>query len=399
MGLTVDPLKPLVSMITRLVERKGIGLLVRFLGEVGPNNTQFVILGKGDPRFEEKLLQIATKYPGQVSVQVRFDEALAHLIYAASDIFLVPSVFEPCGLTQMVAMRYGAVPVVSRVGGLSDTVDDGLTGFTFSPVEFDPFKQALNLALDAFIKGKLTPIMANGLTKDYSWDKSAQKYIKLYEKALNYKFGIARGVGGEIRSNALGEWTILSTLRKSRPDETGSLAGQRARSEEQRVRTHSSLEEVENCPFEEGHEAMSPGEIFRTGKGDKDQPGWLTRVVPNKYPILPAHEVIVHSTEHDKEIELFTKEQMDNLVWTYLSRYRHYEILVIPIFLQSWKRGGRLLNHPHSQLIVLDEMAHSTVEALKSAGDYYGRYKLCPYCDLIQRKLMDPDSFGKTTLL
>ncbi len=391
LGLKTGSSVPLISMITRLVERKGVGLLMNLLKDEGFANVQFVILGRGDPHIEEELVRIAKAHPSRISVQILFDEDLAHLIYGSSDLFLVPSVFEPCGLTQMVAMRYGAVPVVHQTGGLADSVEDGLTGFTFNPYGYEPFQKALNLALEAFKSGRLATIMGSGLKKDYSWDKSGKKYIRLYEKALEYKFGIARGVGGELRSDVWGEWTVLSTLRQGRPDETGVLKDKSEKLNLKIYEPHSTKEEIENCPFEEGHESMSAGEVFRTGGGSPDQPGWLTRVVPNKYPIVPAHEVIIHSPAHERDLELLDSEEMENLVWTYLSRYRHYEQFgYVHLFCNRGREAAASLKHPHSQLIVLDELAKSTIEALQTADGFYRSYGLCPYCDLIRREIGGP---------
>ena len=150
----------------------------------------------------------------------------------------------------------------------------------------------------------------------------------------------------------------------------GGLWAEKANS--QNIKSHIPEEEVAEFPFEEGHEAMSSGEIFRTGVGEKDQPGWATRVVPNKYPILPAHEVIVHSVDHVKDIESFTIEQVANLIWTYLSRYRHYEKFgYVHIFCNRGREAAASLKNPHSQLIVLDEMARATLTALEVASALY----------------------------
>lgn len=393
LGLKVKEGLPLVSLISRLVERKGLGLVLAVLDDLAGRGIPVVVLGRGEPRFEEALRQFSQKYPHLVSAQIRFDEALARLIYAGSDLFLVPSVFEPCGLTQMIALRYGTVPVVHATGGLSDTVEEGLTGFTFKPHRLDAFQQALNSALEAFEKGELVKLVANGLKKDFGWEKAASRYIKLYEKALGYKFGISRGVGGEIRRDSFGEWTILSTIRQQRPDETGAVRTQNSelRIQNQRLETHSKKGELEKCPFEEGHEAMSGDEVFRTGEGTENRPGWSTRVVPNKYPILPAHEVIVHSPNHEKDIENFDQGQMENLVWTYLSRYRHYEDYgYIHLFCNRGREAAASLRHPHSQLIVLDELTRSTVEALGTAEEFYRQFGICPYCDLIKKEATGP---------
>lgn len=390
LGLEYVSGRPLVSLISRLVERKGLSLVIDILEDLIKNEVSVVILGKGEPRIEETLAKFSQMYPKFISVQVRFDEALARQIYASSDIFLVPSLFEPCGLTQMIAMRYGAVPVVHQTGGLADTVEDGLNGFSFRSYGYNSFKESLFSAIGSYRSGSLKDLMAEGLRADLSWGKAASSYVKLYEKAINYKFGIVHGVGGEIRRDSLGGWTILSTIRRNRPDQTGSTKKNKIgnKIDKEKNTTYSLDKEMESCPFEEGHESMAPDEVFRIGDGLENQPGWRVRVVPNKYPIVPAHEVIVHSPFHNKELENFSKQETEDLIWAYLSRYRHYEDFgYVHIFCNRGREAAASIKHPHSQLIVLDEIAKATVEAVESAGIYYRTYGICPYCDLLRREI------------
>src|SRR5262249_37304324 len=148
---------------------------------------QFVALGSGEPPYEEILVALAERFPGQVGVRIGFDEALAHRIEAGADVFLMPSRFEPCGLNQLYSLRYGTVPVVHATGGLDDTVvefDPGTgvgTGFKFTP--FTP--EALLAALRRALATRSEPqawqrLVTNGMTQDFSWDRAAREYARLY---------------------------------------------------------------------------------------------------------------------------------------------------------------------------------------------------------------------------
>lgn len=191
LGLKQDKNTALAGLVTRFVWQKGIELITEKFSGL---NCQFVFLGSGEKRYEEYLSGLAKKYPDKFKVLIRFDEKLAHEIYAASDIFLVPSRFEPCGLTQMIAMRYGAVPLVRAIGGLADTVAPLIkgargikpTGFTFKKYSGAELYKTLNKALAVFYKNKARwrRLKINGLKQNFSWDEPARQYLKLY-KELN----------------------------------------------------------------------------------------------------------------------------------------------------------------------------------------------------------------------
>jgi len=170
----------LVGLVTRFVRQKGVDLITEKFSRL---NCQFIFLGAGEKKYEDALLNLAKKYPRQFSVKIKFDERLAHEIYAASDIFLVPSRFEPCGLTQMIAMRYGSVPVVRLTGGLADTVNKK-NGFTFKKFTASEFYKILSQALKIYYEKPKAwqQLKLSGLKKDFSWDKSAKQYLKLYRK-------------------------------------------------------------------------------------------------------------------------------------------------------------------------------------------------------------------------
>lgn len=184
----------LVGMVSRLVWQKGLELMTERLAEL---NCQFVVLGTGQKKYEKHLEALAKKYPDKFSAQIMFDVKMAQQIYAGSDIFLMPSRFEPCGLGQMFAMRYGAVPVVRSTGGLADTVQDlrfqisdlrtkfpsKATGFVFEKFDSNSLDRALGRALNIYYNNPKAwrRLQVNGMRKDFSWDKSAKEYLKIYK--------------------------------------------------------------------------------------------------------------------------------------------------------------------------------------------------------------------------
>jgi starch synthase len=180
LGLPVDEHKALVGFVSRLAWQKGIELIdEKFAGL----NCQFVFLGSGDVKYEKQLSGLQKKYPKQFSAQIKFEIALAQNIYAASDIFIMPSRYEPCGLGQLIAMRYGTVPVVRKTGGLADTVNK-TNGFVFNKVSSEEFRDALESALKVyyFDKPRWQQLQVAGMTADFSWNKSAREYKMLYKK-------------------------------------------------------------------------------------------------------------------------------------------------------------------------------------------------------------------------
>ena len=188
LGLEVNPGAPLCAMISRLVDQKGLDLLLYVLEEMLYDGMQVVILGTGDPYYERALVDIANRNKGKMCACIDFDSGLAHTIYAASDIFLMPSIFEPCGLSQLCSMAYGSVPVVRETGGLKDTVTpyneytgEG-NGFSFANINAHEFLFVTKYAADIYrhkhdVWDKL---IETGMKGDYSWKKSAGEYAGLY---------------------------------------------------------------------------------------------------------------------------------------------------------------------------------------------------------------------------
>jgi starch synthase len=180
MGLERKGSVPLIAFVSRLYDQKGLSLLGDWLSDL---EAQFVFLGEGDANHEVMLSDLAARYPKSIAGFIGFDEVLARQIYAGADIFLMPSLFEPCGLGQMISARYGTIPVVRHVGGLKDTVD-GNIGFYFR----DFSQKSLQICLKKVIKvykfnhKKWLKLKKNCLKKDFSWKKSALKYLDLYRK-------------------------------------------------------------------------------------------------------------------------------------------------------------------------------------------------------------------------
>ncbi len=178
---------PVIGMVTRIADQKGFDLIEEILPKIIKRKIQLVVLGKGMKRYEDLLKKAAKKNPKKIFVKTEFDEIFAHRIYAGTDMFLMPSRFEPCGLGQMIAMTYGSVPIVRGVGGLKDTVipveKNKATGFVFIKNSGKALQIEIEKALHLF-KDKIlwSDIQKNGMKKDFSWKKSAEKYIELYNK-------------------------------------------------------------------------------------------------------------------------------------------------------------------------------------------------------------------------
>ncbi|MDQ2075310.1 glycogen synthase GlgA [Marinimicrobium sp. ABcell2] len=185
--------QPLLGFVGRLVEQKGIDLILDSLPWLLKQGCRVVVLGSGDSDLEQRLQTLQKKFSGQLSVNLGYDEALAHQITAASDLFLMPSRFEPCGLNQMYSLYYGTLPLVHKVGGLRDTVFDPseftmdqANGFSFKEPTLESFQQALRRALTSYQNPEhWQSLQANGMAGDYSWKNSARAYKDLYQAALN----------------------------------------------------------------------------------------------------------------------------------------------------------------------------------------------------------------------
>ena len=188
LGLEQDDSKFVIGLISRLTDQKGLDLVNAIFPELVDENTQVVILGTGDPRYEDAFRYYESVNRGSVCAYISYNESLAHLIYAGADALLVPSLFEPCGLTQLIAMRYGTVPIVRETGGLKDTVEpynqyaNSGNGFTFDRYESGLLLDAVNRAKTLYFteRERWDEMVVRDMKKDVSWDQSAMQYRALY---------------------------------------------------------------------------------------------------------------------------------------------------------------------------------------------------------------------------
>lgn len=190
LGLPVDANRMMIGVVSRLTDQKGFDLVAYKLEELCNSGAQIVVLGTGDEKYENLFKHYAWKYPQNFSAQIYFSNEMSHKIYAACDVFLMPSRFEPCGLSQLISMRYGTLPIVRETGGLKDTVipyneytGEG-TGFSFANYNADEMLGIIYYAMDVYYnrKDEWKKIIDNAMAADYSWNVSADKYIKMYQE-------------------------------------------------------------------------------------------------------------------------------------------------------------------------------------------------------------------------
>ncbi len=182
---------PVFGFVARLCHQKGIDLIIESIGDIVGTGAQVIFSGLGDRKYHRMLEEAAVRYPKNVGIYLKFDEAVAHRVYAGSDFFLMPSVFEPCGLGQMIALRYGSIPIVYRTGGLADTIKlyDPIhqtgNGFLFTEYTKASFLKAVQEALRVYKQKALRDyLLTQALRYRFSWDKSAKDYVKVYDKCI-----------------------------------------------------------------------------------------------------------------------------------------------------------------------------------------------------------------------
>jgi starch synthase len=191
LGLKISKDTPMFCFIGRLsAEQKGLEILHKMLRRLNQTKFQFVILGSGEKNWEERYQWLSTFYPKNISCNFRFDDVLAHQIYAASDFIIIPSKYEPCGLIQMIAMLFGTIPIAHKTGGLKDSIKDGYNGFLFSAYNSKALEERVLRAVDVWENDKpaYEAMVKNALETDFSWKKNAKEYRTLYEKLLEDKF-------------------------------------------------------------------------------------------------------------------------------------------------------------------------------------------------------------------
>lgn len=190
MGLRDEPQTPLFGVVGRLTEQKGLDVMAEVAGELVGLPAQLALLGAGDPALQREFQELAQRHPGQIAVQIGFDEGLSHQIEAGADIFVMPSRFEPCGLNQMYSQRYGTPPLVHGTGGLLDSVvdctpatlkDRTATGFVFTPLDAPTLLENCRRAASAYADARIwRQLQKNGMQRDFSWEARAQQYLDLY---------------------------------------------------------------------------------------------------------------------------------------------------------------------------------------------------------------------------
>lgn len=188
LGLKVKDDIPMLCFIGRIDARqKGLDILHTMLRRIDQTEFEFVILGSGDEDWEERYKWLSTFYPKHISCNFRFDDNLAHQIYAASDFIVIPSKYEPCGLIQMIAMLFGTIPIAHNTGGLKDSIKDGYNGFLFSKYDSEGLEDKITKAVDIWKNDRSTfeKIVKNALATNFSWDKSAEEYLFLYNKLIS----------------------------------------------------------------------------------------------------------------------------------------------------------------------------------------------------------------------
>ena len=195
-GLQEDPNVPVIGMVSRLVDHKGLDLVVRVFHEIMDLPVQLVVLGTGDKKYEEFFRWAAETYPGRVSATLAYSESLSSSIYAGADLFLMPSKSEPCGLSQMIAMRYGALPIVRETGGLKDTVHayqaeyDTGNGFSFAAYNADDMLYVISGAVALYFDDReaFVRLQKRAMEDDFSWGRSARRYLGIYEEITGRPF-------------------------------------------------------------------------------------------------------------------------------------------------------------------------------------------------------------------
>ena len=189
MGLTISPDAPLIGMVSRLVDQKGLDILAEAMPALMENKVGFVLLGAGQDKYQKLCLEWASRWPGRFAARLGFDNPLSHKIEAGADIYMMPSRFEPCGLNQLYSLKYGTIPVVHATGGLDDTIQDidaegrEGTGFKFRTYTAEGLNLATQRALSLYQRREIWPsLILRAMAQDFSWERAAEDYQKLYQQ-------------------------------------------------------------------------------------------------------------------------------------------------------------------------------------------------------------------------
>jgi len=181
--------RPLIAVVSRLAEQKGLDIFIDSISGLIDQGWNIMILGSGDAEMEARIPELSSQFSRRIGYLIGYDELLAHKIYAAADALAIPSRFEPCGLTQMIAMRYGTLPIARSTGGLKDTIDHAKTGFLFEHITVEGFLWAANEAKQHYASDNWTTMIKAAMEQDFSWESSALEYEALYKKLIAVKGG------------------------------------------------------------------------------------------------------------------------------------------------------------------------------------------------------------------
>jgi starch synthase len=186
-GLPENPRPLLIGMVARMVAQKGMDLILGG-SALREADAQFVFLGSGEPRFEEALRNLATSHPDRIAVQTEFKEEKEHRVIAGADALMMPSLYEPCGLTQMRAQRYGTIPLARRVGGLGDTIEDGTTGLLFDDYKADRLDWTIARAVTRYRNPDAwSDMIEHAMVQDFSWERVVRRYFEVYDRAFEVR--------------------------------------------------------------------------------------------------------------------------------------------------------------------------------------------------------------------
>ncbi|MBA4682352.1 MAG: glycosyltransferase, partial [Pseudomonas sp.] len=184
--LNLDADGPLFAVVSRLVQQKGIDLTLQVAEHIVARGGRIGVIGQGEPALEAAMAELGRRHPGRIGVHIGFDESDARRLYAGSDFLLMPSRFEPCGLSQMYAQRYASLPIARCTGGLADTIEDGVNGFLFDTPRVDAYRQAIDRALQVFDHPELLEAMrCQAMSAPLYWRQSVQPYDRLFQRLLS----------------------------------------------------------------------------------------------------------------------------------------------------------------------------------------------------------------------